>query len=123
MHARLGARVLAVAAAVGLAVSIIAYFDLGDGIDHTAGVVLVIVSTAILLLAALMLMFRLPAWLCGLLFTGCVLDILGTGVAAWFLHAWLLLALMALALIGWLLALLGSRSAPAGAVSSPATVS
>jgi hypothetical protein len=37
-------------------------------------------------------------------------------VAAWFLHAWLLLALMAAALIGWLVSIV---SRPAGSTGAP----
>ena len=43
-----GAWLMALAAAIGLIVSLIAYFHLGSGIDHTAGALLVIISTVLL---------------------------------------------------------------------------
>jgi hypothetical protein len=102
-----GTWLLTAAAAVGLVVSIVAYFDASGGIDHTPGVVLVIVSTALLLGAALVLALapRAPAWLRILLLVLIALDILGTAAAAYFLQAWLLLALMVLAAVGWIASL------------------
>jgi hypothetical protein len=52
-----------------------------------------------------------------------MVDILGTAVAAWFLHAWGLLAFMVLAFMGWVLLSFGSRgtvrvaSGPRGATA------
>ncbi|HSV01780.1 MAG TPA: hypothetical protein VLI41_01115 [Phenylobacterium sp.] len=113
MQARYGRWLMALAAAAGLVVSLVAYFNRGGGIAHTGGAALVIASTAILLVAALVLALALaaPAWLRGLLLAGCLLDLLGTGLAAFFLHAWLLLALMIIGLVGWLLAMFADRAA------------
>jgi hypothetical protein len=116
---------MALAGAVGLLVSLIAYFHLGSGIDHTAGALLVIVSTLLLVGDSVVLALAAGAngWLRPLLLVLAVLDVLGTGVAAWFLHAWLLLALMVVALVGWLIALLapsvGTTGAPRSARAIP----
>jgi len=113
MRARYESWIIGLAALAGLFVAVYAYFDRGGGIDHTAGTVLVIASTAILLVAAAVLAFApgAPAWLRGLLLAGCLLDVLGTGLAAFFLHASLLLAAMVVGLAGWLAAMVPKRAA------------
>ena len=102
-----GTWLLAAAAAAGLAVSVFDYFNTSGGIDHTPGVALVIISTILLLGAAVVLAGAAgaPAWLRILLFVLAALDIVGTAAAAYFLQAWLLLALMAVAAVGWIAAL------------------
>ena len=50
----------------------------------------------------------------GLLCAGALLDLIGTGVAAWFLHAWVLLAVMVFGLIAWVAWLTLRGTAPAG---------
>jgi hypothetical protein len=97
-----GDGIIAVCSAVGLAVSIFNYFQ-PDGIGGSAGALLVIASSALILAASLVRrLLASPGWritLGALLFLG----ILGTGFAAYMLEAWLLLGLMALAMIGWLI--------------------
>lgn len=119
-----GAWLMTLAAAIGLIVSAFAYFHLGSGIDHTAGALLVIVSTILLAGAgaALALTGGAAGWWRGLLLVLTLLDVLGTGLAAWFLHAWLLLALMVLALVGWLMAAFAGGSAQAAAPRSARAV-
>lgn len=107
-----GAWLMAAAAFVGLILGAIAYFHRGSGVDHTAGALLVVVSTALLTAAGVLLGAApgAPGWLRGLLLVLCLLDVIGTGVAAGFLHAWTLVAAMVVALAGWLVAV----TAPAG---------
>ena len=50
-----------------------------------------------------------------LLLTLCLLDVLGTGLAAYFLQAWVLLAAMALALLAWLVLAFGGGARREGA--------
>ncbi|WP_297691913.1 hypothetical protein [Phenylobacterium sp.] len=106
---------MAIVAAAGLIASLFAYFQRGGGISHTGGAALVIVSTAIMLVATLVLALAqgAPGWLRGLLLAGCLIDDLGTGLAAYFLHAWLLVALMVVGLAGWLIAMLAGRGGAA----------
>lgn len=98
-----GAWLMTAAAALGLIDAWIEYVRLGSGIDHTGGALLVIVSCALLVVAGVVLaLVGRGGW--RILFAVLsILDVLGTGLAAWFLHAWILLALMAVALVGWLI--------------------
>lgn len=98
------AQVLAWAAGLGLAVAAASYLVRGSGVDHTEGALLVVISTALLLGAALVLLLApgaaaLLRWTLWLLAGA---DVLGTGLAATLLHAWALLALMAVALLAGL---------------------
>jgi hypothetical protein len=103
--ARNAAGLVCVAALLGLAAALIGYFHRGSGIDHTAGALLVIISTALLVAAeaALALFLDAPRWLRVVLLTLCLLGLLGTAIAAWFLHAWWLLAFMLVGLLAWLI--------------------
>jgi hypothetical protein len=99
-----GAGVLVVASAIGLIVCLIAYFTPHGPIAHSWGALLVLVSTALMVVASLLVAFTaLPRWFFRLLQVLIVLDILGTGVCAYFLEAYVLLAFMVIALLGWLL--------------------
>jgi len=98
-----GAWLLLVAALIGLAIAIFNYVAPGNGIHGTAGALLVVISTLLMVLAAgALALWTLPGWLRGTLLTLILLDILGTGFAAYMLEAWWLIAAMALALFGWL---------------------
>ena len=106
-----GGWILVASSAAGLALSVFNYFE-DIGIGGTAGALLVIVSTALLLAASLFTLF-VPAarWLLVTLDVLILLGILGTALAAYFLEAGLLLFFMALALVGWFAALAASPSA------------
>ncbi|MBC7168291.1 hypothetical protein, partial [Phenylobacterium sp.] len=95
------------------------YFTPATGIDGTPGALLVIVSTTLLAGAALLIGFvaALPGWGRITLLTLCLLDVLGTGLAAYFLQAWVLLAAMALALLAWLVLAFGGGARREGAFS------
>jgi hypothetical protein len=96
-----GAWLFLLSSGAALCLSVIDYL-FAAGINHTGGVVLVIVSTAALLLAALLaIAFALAPWLRGLLNVGIFLGLLGTGFAAYLLEAPWLLVLMVVALAAW----------------------
>ncbi len=99
-----GAWLLCLAALIGLGICVFAYFSTGNGIHGTAGVLLVIVSTALMLLAALAISIwpAMWVWLRGLLLVLIALDIVGSGFAGYMLDDWWLVGAMALATIGWL---------------------
>lgn len=99
---------LLASAAVGLLISIYDYFW-AAGIDHTAGVVLVVVSTALITGAtAVVTLYRdSPHWLDATLEVLLFLGLIGTGIAAYFLEAHVLLALMIIGFVGWLIGLGG----------------
>ena len=104
-----GAWLMALAALAGLAVSVANFFNRDSGIAGEPGTILVIVSTAILLIAALILAraSHLGGFLRGFLVIGCLIDIFGTGFAAYLLNSQALLWLMVVALVGWLLHVFG----------------
>jgi len=113
LERKTGARVLLGAAVAALAISIFNYFWTGNGIHGTAGALLVVVSSVLLAAAAAALLFagNMGRGLRGTLVVLTVLDIVGTGLAAYFLEAPWLIAAMAVALIGWILRLV-SDGAP-----------
>jgi hypothetical protein len=92
----------------GLITAAVAVLDEADGIAYSAGAYLVLVSTALLVLAALALTFfnNKWKWLTLSLIILSVFDLIGTAIAAYFLETAFLLAFMALGLIGCLVYLL-----------------
>jgi quinoprotein glucose dehydrogenase len=96
---------LPLAALIGLGAALFDYFYPDNGIHGTGGVLLVIASTAVMLILALALVRWGAAkrWAHGVLLVLLVIDIAGTGLAAYLLEAWWILGAMALALIGWLI--------------------
>jgi len=108
---------LAALAVVGLAAAVYSYFTPATGIDGTPGALLVIVSTSLLAGAALLIGFvgALPHWARITLLVLCLLDVIGTGVAAYFLQAWVLLSAMVLAFVAWLVLALGGGTVREGA--------
>lgn len=100
-----GSWILLLGALIGLAEAIFDYFWTGNGIHGTAGVVLVIVSTALMVLAAgaLTLWPAMARGLRGVLLFLILLDIVGSGLASYMLEAWWLVGAMALALVGWII--------------------
>jgi hypothetical protein len=99
-----GGWTLAAAGALGVATAAYGYLVLGSGIDHTPGALLVVFSTVLLTAAAAVLVLApaAPAPLRIALAAAAALDLAGTGLAAWFLHSWMLLLLMAAGAIAWL---------------------
>jgi hypothetical protein len=89
---------------IGLLLSMLNYFYSGNGIHGTAGALLVIVTSALVLIASLLTAFGVlkPHWLRIVADVLLVLGIVGTGFAGYMLEANWLVALMAVALIGWL---------------------
>lgn len=108
-----GIWLLFVAAVIAFVVSLYDFF-IAWGINHTIGTGIVLVSTAIMAVAALVILVwrAMPASLRVLLLIGLALDLIGTGVAAYFLAAWLLLALMIVAAIGWFGTVFSGASQP-----------
>jgi hypothetical protein len=106
---RIGASLIVLGSAIGLVVAVFNFFSptgflspLSDTAG-TPGALLVIGSTALMLVAGLVL-FSLPRSriLVFLALAGTLLDILGTGFAALLLQSPSLLAAMAVAALGWL---------------------
>ncbi|MEO8758530.1 MAG: hypothetical protein ABI398_12370 [Devosia sp.] len=101
----------AVLSAFALIVSVFNYFWTGNGIHGSEGALLVVVSTALLTLAAGVVAARWAGgWLRSLLETLIVLDFIGTGAAAYLLQAWILLGLVVLAFVAWVTHVVRSRT-------------
>ena len=107
-----GDRIMAACSAAGLAISIFDYLQ-PDGIGGSAGALLVIVSSALILAASAVRGLLAARWLQITIRILLLLGVLGTGFAAYMLEAWLLLALMALAMIGWLVSVFADGSCAA----------
>jgi hypothetical protein len=99
-----GAWLLAASAAAGLCLSLFNYFWPGTGIDGTPGALLVVVSSALVLGAALLMALDRSKGLALRVFlnVSTVLGVIGTATAAYFLDTYVLIAFMALGLVGWL---------------------
>lgn len=100
-----GAWLLCLAALAALVIAAFDTFNAGNGIAFTPGTYLVTATSALLLVGALGLLIStsLPRWLTVILAILVLLDILGTGFAAWLLQAHLLLAAIAVAGLAWLI--------------------
>jgi hypothetical protein len=98
-----GMGLVILASLIGLLVAYRDYITPSTGIDHSAGVVLVIISSALMLGAGIAVAFVGRGLLAGILGFLILLDIAGTSTAAWFLESPLLMAAMALAAIGWVM--------------------
>jgi hypothetical protein len=109
---RTGVQILIVAAAASLVLSVFNYFWTDNGIHGSAGALLVIISSLLMVLAAAALLFAdgMSRSLRATLAVLVVLDIFGTGLAAYMLEAYWLIAVMAAALIGSLVRLVSDRA-------------
>jgi len=86
------------------------YFWTGNGIHGTEGALLVVVSTLLMAVAAWLTGAHIVhGWLRTLLLALLVLDFIGTGLAAYLLEAWILLALDIAATVAWFATLAAPR--------------
>ena len=86
------------------------YFWTGNGIHGTEGALLVVVSTLLMAVAAWLTGAHIVhGWLRTLLVALLVLDFIGTGLAAYLLEAWILLALDIAATVAWFATLTAPR--------------
>lgn len=86
------------------------YFWTGNGIHGTEGALLVVVSTLLMAVAAWLTGAHIVhGWLRTLLLALLVLDFIGTGLAAYLLEAWILLALDIAATVAWFATLTAPR--------------
>ena len=100
--------IVALAAAVGFVTALVDYFTPGSGIDGSGGAMLVAVSTALIFVAAVLIVMHIldrAHWLFVTFQVLLLLGILGTGLAAYLLESALLLSAMVVALIGWVASL------------------
>lgn len=113
----IGLWLIVLASLLGLAVAGYDYVTPMTGINGSAGVVVVLIALGLMLVSALVLaLFLRRGWLHRVLSFLVFLDILCTGAAAWFLESNVLLALMVLALVGFVIRLARGSSARARSI-------
>jgi hypothetical protein len=98
-----GGGLMVLAGALGLVVGLRDYYSVATGIDGTGGVELVMVSSLLMVLGAVLVMVLPGGYLAGIFLVLLFLDVIGTGVAGFFLESGLIMAAMALAAVGWIL--------------------
>ena len=105
---RSGLVLLGVGSLISFSAAVFGYFWTGNGIHGTPGALLVVISSALMLVAsgALLFVSMMPRSVRGVLLLLIVLDIFGTGVAAYFLETWWIVGAIALALVGWIVHML-----------------
>lgn len=111
-HSTRGAWLIVLAALIAIAICIYDYYTPKTGLIGTGGVVLVAVAATLMLLAALVLAKK-PERSCllqGFLVISIILDIIGSAVAGYFLESPVIMAAEALALIGWLINVIGDAA-------------
>lgn len=79
------------------------FYTVTTGIDGTGGVQLVIASSLLMVFGALMVIVLGRGLLAGIFLLLLLLDVLGTGTAAYFLESGLIMAAMGLAALGWVI--------------------
>lgn len=95
--------ILVGAAAAGVGVALFNYFQPNNGIDGSWGALLVVASSALVLSASLVLTMFAKRVTPRMLLGGAIfLGLIGTAAAAYFLESAVLVAIMAVALVGWL---------------------
>jgi hypothetical protein len=94
---------MAVAGALAALAGTHDYFTVATGIDGTGGVELVIASSVLMVFGALAVMVLKRGFLAGVFLVLLLLDVIGTGLAAYFLESSLIMGAMTLAALGWIL--------------------
>lgn len=107
-----GAWLIVLASVIVIAICIYDYYTPETGLIGAGGVVLVAVAAVLMLLAALAMHFYTarPRWLQLFLVISIILDIIGSSVAGYFLESPVIMAGQALALIGWLMQIIGDAA-------------
>jgi hypothetical protein len=111
-HSTRGAWLIIVASLIAMAICVYEYYTPETGLIGTGGVVLVAIAALLMFLASLT-MALVPNRSCllqGFLVGSIVLDIIGSSVAGYFLESPVIMAAQALALIGWLMNVIGDAA-------------
>ncbi len=95
-----GAALVILAALAGLGLSLWYYFAPLTGVNGSAGALLVIVASALLIVDGIVLYLTGPGALRVVFIVLGILGAVGTLAAAWFLHGWWLMAAMVVVLLG-----------------------
>ena len=111
-HSTRGAWLIILASLIAMAICVYDYYTPETGLVGTGGVILVAGAAALMLLASLTLAM-IPNRSClmqGFLAVSILLDIIGSSVAGYFLESPIIMAAEALALIGWLMNVIGDAA-------------
>ncbi len=109
MAGKSGSGLMLLAGAFGAAAAYYDYTTVATGLDGTGGVELVGASCLLMVLGALVVMVA-RGFIAGLFMLLLLLDVIGTGVAAYFLESGMIMGAMALAALGWLLRFSGRNA-------------
>jgi hypothetical protein len=111
-HSTRGAWLIILASLIVIAICVYDYYTPETGLIGTGGTILVAVAGLLMLLAALVVA-QVPnrsGLLQGFLVVSILLDIIGSSVAGYFLESPVIMAAEALALIGWLMNVIGDAA-------------
>jgi hypothetical protein len=111
-HSTRGAWLIILASLIVIAICVYDYYTPETGLISTGGTILVAVAGLLMLLAALVVAWvpNRSGLLQGFLVVSILLDIIGSSVAGYFLESPVIMAAEALALIGWLMNVIGDAA-------------
>jgi hypothetical protein len=111
-HSTRGAWLIMLASLITIAICVYDYYTPQTGLIGTGGVITVAGAGALMLLASLTLGLvpNRACFLQGFLVISILLDIIGSSVAGYFLESPVIMAAQALALIGWLINVIGDAA-------------
>ena len=111
-HSTRGAWLIILASLIVMAICVYDYYTPETGLIGTGGTILVAVAGLLMLLASLALAMvpNRSGFLQGFLVVSILLDIIGSSVAGYFLESPVIMAAEALALIGWLMNVIGDAA-------------
>ena len=111
-HSTRGAWLIILASVIAIVICVYDYYSPATGLIGTGGVILVAGAAVLMLLASLVmaLMPNRANWIQTFLTVSILLDIIGSSVAGYFLESPVIMAAEALALIGWLMNVIGDAA-------------
>lgn len=107
-----GAWLIVIASIITMAICVYDYYTPATGLIGAGGVVLVAIAGLLMFLAALAMKYRTARGRClqRFLVVAILLDIIGSAVAGYFLESPVIMACQVLALIGWLMQVIGDAA-------------
>ena len=111
-HSTRGAWLIVLASLIAIVICVYDYYSPATGLIGTGGVILVAGAAVLMLLASLVmaLMPNRANWIQTFLVVSILLDIIGSSVAGYFLESPVIMAAEALALVGWLMDVIGDAA-------------
>jgi uncharacterized membrane protein YhaH (DUF805 family) len=111
-HSTRGAWLIILASLIVMAICVYDYYTPETGLIGAGGVIVVAVAGLLMFLASLAMALKpmRSGFLQGFLVVSILLDIIGSSIAGYFLESPVIMAAQALALIGWLLNVIGDAA-------------